>query len=61
MAHDIQSEKRNTDTAQAHEPTQPVYRYQSDDNAAPSVTFTGAAKNAASAETGLTTGNVRFG
>jgi hypothetical protein len=60
MAHDTQSEKKSTDTVQAHEPALPVYRYQTDDSRAPSVSFEGAAKNAAGAQASTATGNVKF-
>jgi hypothetical protein len=60
MARDTQSEKKTTDTVQAHEPAQPLYRYQADDSRAPSVNFDGAAKNAAGAQGSSSTGNVRF-
>jgi hypothetical protein len=60
MVRDTQPKKESTDTAQAHEPAQPVYRYQADDSRAPCVTFEGAAKNAAGAHTSGLTGNVKF-
>lgn len=60
MAHDTQSEKKSTDTVQAHEPAQPAYRYQQDDSRAPSVKFDDLAKNAAGAHCAVATGNVRF-